>query len=316
MIGDTNYLSFPGLGIGEIKINEIAFSIFGKNVMWYGIIITLGILGGFLYALRRSKDEGLTHDDVLDYAIYCVIAAIIGARLYYVFTKFDTFKGDSLKETLYNIVAVWNGGLAIYGAVIAGGITVFIVSKVKKINPYKALDMIAPGVMIGQIIGRWGNFCNAEAFGSFTNLPWRMGIRNSDFPVTIYVHPTFLYESLWNLIGFLIINAFYKKKKFDGQIILMYLTWYGLGRAFIEGLRTDSLYVGPFRISQLVGIFCFIVGTVLLITLCIHFSKRKVIVDQNNEEITVSAEKIEECDTAVSEKEEIIREADNDKSKE
>ncbi|MFA6948777.1 MAG: prolipoprotein diacylglyceryl transferase [Eubacteriales bacterium] len=262
----TSIISFPGLGIGEFSVNSVAFSIFGHSVTWYGIIVTSAIVVGFLYALYRSKFEGITNDDVLDEAIYLIIFSIIGARLYYVVTSLDKIKYDSF----YDVIAIWNGGLAIYGGVIAGAITTFVVAKIKKIKFTKMFDMISPGLMLGQAIGRWGNFMNAEAFGGETTLPWRMGIQNIYHIDTIYVHPTFLYESLWNLIGFFIINALYKKKRFDGQIFLMYATWYGFGRMFIEGLRTDSLYVGQFRISQLVAAASFIAGLILLIV----FSRR------------------------------------------
>ena len=289
----TNIISFPGLGIGEFEIKEAAFPfLFGRDVMWYGIILTLGIIAGFSYALFRSKRENITSDDVLDYGIYCVISAIIGARLYYVLTSLDRFIGETVGETLYNIVAIWDGGIAIYGAIIAGAIAIIIVSKVKKIKVTSALDMISPGVMLGQIIGRWGNFVNAEAFGEATTLPWRMGIRNEYYPETIYVHPTFLYESLWNLIGFVIINAFYKKKRYNGQIFLMYITWYGFGRMLVEGLRTDSLMVGSFRISQVLGFACFIVGTALLIYFGVKYRNNKSDVERNEktEETAVATE--------------------------
>lgn len=260
----TSIISFPGLGIGEFSINSVAFSLFGHNVTWYGIIVTSGIVAGFLYALYRAKFENIKSDDVLDEAIFLIIFSIIGARLYYVLTSSQEYK------SLYDVIAIWNGGLAIYGGIIAGAITTFVVAKVKKLNFLKFFDMIAPGLMLGQAIGRWGNFMNAEAFGGETTLPWRMGIQNIFHIETIYVHPTFLYESLWNVVGFVIINALYKKKRFNGQIFLMYATWYGFGRMLIEGLRTDSLYVGPFRISQLVGAASFIAGLVLLII----FSRR------------------------------------------
>ncbi len=274
----TTYISFPDLGIDEFAVRNVAFSIFGRNIMWYGIIITIGIICAVAYATFRAKrNEGIKSDDVLDYALYLVIFGIIGARLYYVFTKFSDFKGKSFGDTLYNIIAVWNGGLAIYGGIIAGFIALITVSLIKKIKPGKALDMIAPGVMIAQSIGRWGNFFNAEAHGGVTSHPWRMGLRDASQTVAEYVHPTFLYESLWNLIGFIIINLVYKKKRFDGQIFLMYISWYGFGRMFIEGLRTDSLYVGDFRISQLVGFFCFFFGAALLVSMLIitHIRKKR-----------------------------------------
>lgn len=266
----TTFISFPGLGIDEFKVGNVAFTLFGHNIMWYGIIITFGIILAFLYVNYRAKhNEHISEDDVLDYAIYLVIFGIIGARLYYVLTRFNSYKDVTLLKTLRNMVAIWEGGLAIYGGIIAGFITLLIISHIKKIKAAKALDMIGPAVMLGQLIGRWGNFFNAEAFGRETNLPWRMGLRDISEQTATCVHPTFLYESLWNLIGFIIINLFYKKKKYDGQIFIMYITWYGFGRMFIEGLRTDSLYVGNFRISQVVGFLCFFFGSALLITFMI-----------------------------------------------
>lgn len=166
-------------------------------------------------------------------------------------------------NSFYDFIAVWNGGLAIYGAIIAGFITIFAVSKVKKKSFFKFIDAVSPGVMIGQIIGRWGNFFNVEAYGYETSLPWRMGIATTGG--TIYVHPTFLYESLWNLLGFIIINALYNKKRYNGQVFLMYMTWYGFGRMIIEGLRSDSLYMGEFRISQVIGLLAFASGLIMLI---------------------------------------------------
>lgn len=260
----TSIISFPGLGIGEFTINSVAFSVFGHDITWYGIIVTSGIVAGFLYALYRAKFEKIKTDDVLDFAIYGVIFSIIGARLYYVLTTLENY------HSFYDVIAIWNGGLAIYGGIIAGCITGFVICRIKKIRTAKLFDIAGPAFMLGQFIGRWGNFMNAEAFGSECSLPWRMGIQNIYHIDTIYVHPTFLYESLWNLLGFVLVNFFYKKKKYDGQIFLMYITWYGFGRMLIEGLRTDSLWVGSWRISQVVGLLSFVVGLTLLIVLGIR----------------------------------------------
>ena len=275
-------ISFPGLGIKEFQVNEVAIpNVFGRDIMWYGIIITFGIVCALAYVLYRAKrNENIKTDHVLDYAIYVVVFGVIGARLYYVFSKFDSFKADTIKETLYNIIAVWNGGLAIYGGIIAGGLTLAIVSWIKKIKVGKAFDMVAPAVMLGQLIGRWGNFFNGEAYGWSENvakLPWRMQLEGAYRTVMVngtpqnvpvdFVHPTFLYESLWNLLGFLLINLHYKRKKFDGQVFFMYITWYGFGRMLIEGLRTDSLYAGQFRISQVIAFVCFFFGSVVLVAM-------------------------------------------------
>lgn len=272
-----NTIYFPGLGIGPFTVNEIAFKLpFLKDhrgIAWYGIIITLGIILAVTYVMMHSKREGIKNDDVLDLAIFLIPGAVIGARLYYVI-----FYGGY--NTFLDIIAFWNGGLAIYGGIIAGALIVVAVSLFKKIKPLKMLDLIAPALLIGQAIGRWGNFVNAEAFGRETDVLWRMGILTDGMTKMKYYHPTFLYESLWNLIGFIIINLLYKKKKFDGQIFLMYITWYGFGRMLIEGLRTDSLYIGVFRISQVVGFICFVVGS-LLITLNLVKARRKTLNEED-----------------------------------
>ena len=266
-------VSFPGLGIGEISFNKIAFSLFGTiEVRWYGIIMVTGIILAFLYAYYRSKHEGVSFDDLLDYAIFTVLSGIVGARLYYVITS-------GQKYTFGEIFAIWNGGIAIYGAIIGGATALLCVSLYKKIKWQKVFDMVCPGVMIGQIVGRWGNFFNGEAYGESPaedSLLYfmRMELRHEGWSNSYICQPTFLYESLWNLVGFLIINALYKKKKFDGQVFLMYITWYGFGRMFIEGLRTDSLMVGTFRISQVVAFLCFIVGLALLVYLGVRASNR------------------------------------------
>jgi len=259
-------ISFPGLGIGPFEINNTAFTLFGLEVKWYGIIICLGIISGFLYFMFRAKQNGIVEDTVLDITLVTVPVAVMGARIYFV-----VFYGVPLRE----LFAIRNGGLAIYGGVIFGVIAVLIMTKIKKVKFFAFADMIIPGVMLGQIIGRWGNFTNGEAFGSETESLFRMGLcnHNTGFE-TMFVHPTFLYESLWNLVGFILINVFYKKKKFNGEIFLWYAGWYGLGRTFIELLRTDSLYLGGIRVSSLVGLVCFAVALPLVIILRVKCSQK------------------------------------------
>lgn len=268
-------VAFPGLGIENFEVNPVAFTLFNKiEVRWYGIIITLGIILAFSYCAFRAKQEKISFDNLLDIAIFTVIFGIVGARLYYVLTSLDKY------DSLYSMIAIWEGGLAIYGGLIAGALTIFLVCRYKKIKVMKMFDAVAPGVMIAQALGRWGNFFNGEAYGeeviegSFLYFI-RMGlIPNIESRTKMfYFHPTFLYESLWNITGFILINALYKKKKFDGQIFYMYIAWYGFGRMLIEGLRTDSLYVGVFRISQVVGFICFVVGS-LMLTLNLLKSRR------------------------------------------
>lgn len=270
------YVSFPGLGIEPFHMDRIAFSLFGIDVNWYGLIITCGMILSVLYALWHAKIEGVKSDDIIDLALFLIVFGVIGARLYYVIMEFDSYlvSGGSfwknLTGTLYNIVAVWNGGLAIYGGIIAGFLAAVVVAKKKRLRFSVVADIAGPAVMVGQIIGRWGNFVNVEAFGAATDLPWRMGVLYSfdggiTFVTEKFVHPTFLYESLWNLIGLILITYLYNKKKFHGQMFLSYMTWYGFGRMLIEGLRADSLYIGTIRVSQMVGLLTFLLGAVLLI---------------------------------------------------
>lgn len=263
----VNHITFPGLGL-EFDINPIAFSIGNISVRWYGIILCTGIIAAFLYFMRRaSKTEGIDPDHVYNITLLAVIVAIIGARFTYVITNLEDY------DTFWEMINITQGGIAIYGAIVFGLVSVILYCKIKKLNTYSVLDSMAPAVMIGQIIGRWGNFVNAEAYGysaGVENLPWRMSVGQVEIDGVVdrtlsYVHPTFLYESLWNLLGFIIISFLYRKKKFDGQIFFCYIIWYGLGRAFIEMLRTDSLYVAGFKLSVVIGFTSFILGIILLI---------------------------------------------------
>ena len=256
-------IGFPGLGIDSFIVDRAAFSVGGHPVMWYGIIIAIGMMVAVGYVMFRTRCyKGIIADDVLDFAIFVVLFGVIGARLYYVLTSGHNY-------SFGEIFAIWEGGLAIYGGIIFGAATAVAVCLVKKIRPQCFCDMLAPAVMIAQAIGRWGNFMNGEAHGGETASFLRMELSHLyENGVSQYigaVHPTFLYESLWNLLGFILINIFYNKRKFDGQITLTYFAWYGFGRMFIEGLRTDSLYVGPFRISQVVGLLSFLISTAALI---------------------------------------------------
>ena len=251
-------ISFPGLGLTmnpDYKLDIGPFSIY-----YYGVLIALGLLLAAIYGLRRGKQFGLTQDDILDGALAIVPFAIICARAYYCIFSWNEYKANPI-EVLY----IWNGGLAIYGGVIGAAIGIVVYCKIKKIPIGTALDITALGFLIGQSIGRWGNFFNREAFGSVTESFLRMGLQNAVTGEVLYHHPTFLYESLWNLIGFIGLHFLSKRRKYDGQIALGYAAWYGLGRTFIEGLRTDSLYWGQFRVSQmLAAISCFIAAAILL----------------------------------------------------
>ncbi len=253
-------ISFPGLGL-SFNPSRVAFSIGSKPIYWYGIIIAVGFLLAVYYAMKRADQFGLTQDNIIDMLICAVPLAIIGARAYYCLFSWNLYKDDPIR-----VLYIWEGGLAIYGGVIGAVIGLFIYTKVKKVKTSAMLDIGGLGLLIGQSIGRWGNFMNREAFGAQTNSFLRMGLTDAS-GATIYVHPTFLYESVWNAIGLLILHFYSKRRKFDGQIFLMYLGWYGLGRMFIEGLRTDSLYVGSsnLRISQLLAGICFLTVVIFLV---------------------------------------------------
>lgn len=276
----TSNISFPGLGIEEFVLDRMAFSIGPFKIYWYGIIICLGIVLGFTVAFMRMRKIGVTADDIADIALFSVPSAIIGARIYYVLAELESY------DSFYEMIAIWNGGIAIYGAVIGGVIAFTLVCKHKKKPLLKMYDCAAPGLILGQIIGRWGNFFNAEAYGiaeSYDFLGKKFDIasfsENNPLRMTIdgmTVHPTFLYESLWNLAGFILMNVFFKKKAFDGEVLLWYLTWYGLGRCLIEGLRGDSLYLGNLRVSQLLAFICFVAGIAAIIVLRIKvYNERK-----------------------------------------
>lgn len=258
-------LTFPGLGL-EFHLNPILLPITdGFGVHWYGVIIAVGFLLAVLWCCRQSAGFGIKQDDVIDLLFFAVPLGIIGARLYYVVFRWEDY------DSLVQIVRIWDGGLAIYGGIIASVLTVLVFSKVRKLNFWAFADLGCMGLFIGQCVGRWGNFVNVEAFGSVTDVPWRMAgpdvaaylswtgqidAETYDQIVngTLGVHPTFFYESLWTLAGFLLLAFVVKdRRRFDGQMFACYAAWYGVGRFFIEGLRTDSLGLGDVRVSQVLA---------------------------------------------------------------
>ena len=265
-----NYIEFPGVGL-KFALDRIAFKIGSVEIYWYAVIIALGLTLAIFYAYFNAKKFKVDKDSLLDCAIWGCVAGIIGARLYYVIFNFGVYK-----DNLLNIFNLRDGGLAIYGAVIAGLGVGALVAKFKKVNVLSLLDLGGIGFLIGQAVGRWGNFFNQETFGANTTLPWGMtgsqikeslelnknvlDLKGINIDPNLPVHPCFLYESIWCIIGFIFLHILSKKRKFNGQIFLLYIGWYGLGRFFIEGLRTDSLMIGPFRISQLVAAACVIVS--------------------------------------------------------
>jgi len=260
----THTLEFPGLGL-SFELNRVAFSVFGVQIFWYGIIITLAFFVFALVAVRRAKEFGVEPDRVIDAMIFTALGGVIGTRLYFVAFSWENYR--------HNLLGIFNfraGGLAIYGGIIAGGLCLILFCRVKKLKPLPMLDLFGSGMLIAQAIGRWGNFVNIEAFGTETNAPWRM--LSPD--ITIYpVHPTFLYESLWNIIGFILISLYIKRRKFDGEITLMYIGWYGIGRAVIEGMRADSLMIGGLRVSQVVAVLCVIAAAALYYRLSLASKK-------------------------------------------
>ena len=252
-------ISFPGLGIKEFTISKIAIAIGNFSIAWYGLIIVTGMMLAVAYVAWRAKRQGIPTDTVFDFAIAIIVSGVVGARLYYVLTSLDKY--DSFADAF----KIWEGGLGIYGGLLAGLLALIITARVKKINVLQFADMVAPAVLLAQSIGRWGNFVNGEAHGSETTLPWRMGLGDGNF-----YHPTFLYESLWTLAGFLLLHFLFKKRRYNGQMLFGCFAFYGFGRMFIELLRTDSLYILPYhawftKISVLVGFVCFALCSFLLI---------------------------------------------------
>ena len=241
-------ITFPNLGI-SLNPSRVAFTVLGKDIYWYGIIIAVGFILAVIYAIRRAPSFGLTEDHILDMLFAAVPLAIVCARLYYCIFYWDLYRDDPVK-----ILFIWKGGLAIYGGVIGAVIGVAIYSRLRHVPFWPLVDVGGLGLLIGQMIGRWGNFINREAHGAVTDSFLKMGITDASGNVTYY-QPTFLYESLWNLVGFVALHFYSKRRKFDGEIFLLYVAWYGLGRAWIEGLRTDSLYLfgTGIRVSQLLA---------------------------------------------------------------
>ncbi|MGL5973494.1 MAG: prolipoprotein diacylglyceryl transferase [Oscillospiraceae bacterium] len=266
-------VTFPNIGL-DLNINRIAFSVFGVEIYWYAILISIGMCIGIMYAYYNAPKSKIKRDPLLDIIMVTIIFGFIGARLYYVAFKFDDFKGD-----LGAILNIRNGGIAIYGGLIGGAIAMFIMAKIKKVNFLALLDLISPSLFIGQGIGRWGNFVNQEAFGTNTDslfamysqgtrdylVSQQMNLSNNGIFVDplMPVHPTFLYESLLCALGLIILLVYKRNKKFNGDMICIYIGWYSLGRFFIEGLRTDSLMIGNFRSSQVLAMILVFVSVFL-----------------------------------------------------
>ncbi|HCC02775.1 MAG TPA: prolipoprotein diacylglyceryl transferase [Ruminococcaceae bacterium] len=253
------HIRFPGLGI-SLQVNRIAFSIGSFHVYWYGILIAVGFILAVIYAMKSAPKFGLNADKLMNCIIVGILCGIVGARAYFVIF----YPGDMYFKDPSKIFRIHDGGLAIYGGVIGGLLGGCITAKINKQKVTSVLDIAALGFLIGQSIGRWGNFVNQEAFGIQTNLPWGMVSENTG---NVPVHPCFFYESMWCLLGFVLLHFFSRKlRHYDGQVFLLYLLWYGVERFFVEGLRTDSLLLPriPLRVSQVLSGILVIVSVILL----------------------------------------------------
>ncbi|MBB6217016.1 prolipoprotein diacylglyceryl transferase [Anaerosolibacter carboniphilus] len=239
-------------------MDPVAFELFGLSIRWYGILISLGIVLATLLAIHRAKKENINEERILDLVLITVPSAIIGARLYYVIFNWSYYQGD-----FFRMINIREGGLAIHGGVIAGIIVGYFFCKYHKLEFWKIADIVAPSIILGQAIGRWGNYVNQEAYGGPTDLPWGIVVDGTK------VHPTFLYESLWNFMVCVFLLWYDRRKKFQGELLLLYGILYSVARFFIEGLRTDSLMIGPFRTAQLVSLTTIVVFGYIL------FMKRK-----------------------------------------
>ena len=239
-------ISFPSFGIAIDPPRTIELG--PLSIHLYGLIIAIGLSLAVVYGCKRCKEFGLKEDDLMDGVLWVVPFAILCARAYYCIFSWESYAANPI-----SVFYIWEGGLAIYGGVLGALVGVLVFCRIKKVRFGAVMDLVLLGFLIGQSIGRWGNFFNREAFGAETESFLRMGLMRASTGVVTYYHPTFLYESMWNALGFVLLHFLSKRRQYDGQIALSYAAWYGLGRAFIEGLRTDSLYWGPFRVSQVLA---------------------------------------------------------------
>lgn len=249
-------------------IDRVAFNIGGWPVHWYGLIMGLCILIAYTVFNREGKRKGIDEETLFNFLFWMVIIGYIGARLYYVLFRLEYYLANPAQ-----IIMIWQGGIAIYGGIIAGALTIYVMSKRQQLNPVTIFDITAPAIMLAQAIGRWGNFINQEAYGSAVSREFLEGLYIPNFIIEqmnvngVYHHPTFLYESLWNLLGLILLLVLRRKPQFfrQGEIAAAYVIWYGVGRAFIEGMRTDSLYLGPLRVSQWLSMILVLAGLIFVI---------------------------------------------------
>ena len=272
-------ISFPSLGIDIDPVRE--FSLGPLSIHMYGLVIVFGLVLAVIYCMRRADQFGLTEDHILDGVLWVTPFAFLCARAYYCAFRWDLYAANPI-----SVLYIWQGGIAIYGGVLGAVVGMIVFCKVKKISLGATLDLVLMGFLIGQAIGRWGNFFNREAFGAETDAWLRMGLYSPLTGSITYHHPTFLYESLWNALGFVVLHFLSKKRTFDGQIALGYALWYGLGRTFIEGLRTDSLYIPgtALRVSQVLAAMSCIAAAVVLAYFVIKPPKKTMFVHRVAEE--------------------------------
>ncbi len=328
---------FPGTGIEFPSVPE-SFSVFGFEVKLYGLVIFLGYVLALVISLHEAKRTGQDPEDYWDFLMAMIVPSILGARIYYVLfnLKEYTGTGKSAGKVFLDMLNIRDGGLAIYGGLIAGTITAVVLTGIKKISLPLLADTVTMGILVGQILGRWGNFFNREAFGSMTKGVTRMAIPVEYYTDTdslgymtrngiitddmlkntetvrgvecITVHPTFLYEGLWNLALLAFLFFYRKKKKFDGELAMLYVAGYGIGRVIVESFRTDSLMIGPLKVSQVVGVCCFLLGTGVIIMNRMKIRHGKVLPVHTGVEHNEEAKKAEK--TEASEKTDAFEEAD------
>ena len=298
-------ISFPGLfGDWEFTASAKALNI-GNGIYWYGILIALGLLLAVCFCMTQRRKYGISEDNLLDALLWGIPCGVIGARLYYVVFYLELFRSAEGKLDFRKIIAIWDGGLAIYGGIIAVVLVSLVLSRVKKFSLWALMDLVVMGLFIGQAVGRWGNFMNREAFGAETTLPWRMQLvlRTGE---TVQVHPTFFYESLWNIIGFLLLFLIVSRaRRFDGENTCFYFLWYGIGRFWIEGLRTDSLYLfdwtlfdKPIRVSQALSLVMIVVSLAVLLIVGNRKNRKPLYVQQLAEAEAAAAAAAEEEEAA------------------
>lgn len=280
----SEIVNFPAMDL-RFELPKVAFSVFGFDIYWYAALIAVGVVLAFIYTIVKSKKYGVNTERFIDVVLFGMVGSIVFARLYYVVFNWDVYKHNPEK-----IFSIRDGGIAIYGAIIGAFLVGTIFAKIYKTKISPMMDLAALGFLIGQTIGRWGNFFNVEAFGVNTTLPWGMHsesiqkylTQNQEYFTNIGisvdpslpVHPTFLYESLWCLLGFVILHLYSKRRKFDGEIFIFYIGWYSFGRFFIEGLRTDSLMFGGFRVSQILAAILFIIAIAVWVYLKVRIKKK------------------------------------------